>query len=322
MRKTKRSSFWSASPVLAFTALAKGHARTLGVLILLLITGLPAMAQYSSTAIKNGAETARPADTLKVPKDTIYGPLTMEDVIVVAKRYPLQTKVGPYNQPLWTTMRMFPSTRIYVMNPPGSVMYEKWFDIRDRRGGPAQVRMRDEFTFGLGKRLQLDLYSHTVYDGEDGEKTFKWRGFSWEIRYAFADWGKVWGNPTLYFEHKLLDGRMGIEPKLLLGDRIGKNGIWGLNLIYEGNLAPTKEEQEREYASTASYGYILNEALTVGASSMYRYNDYGGGSHEVYLGPLIQYRFNGKAYLSVEVMPGLTQESKQSRSTIIFAWRF
>jgi len=219
-------------------------------------------------------------------------------------------------------MRMFPSTRVYVMNPPGSVMYEKWFDIRDRRDGPAQIRMRDEFTFGLGKRLQLDLYSHTVYDGENGNKTFSWRGFSWELRYALADWGKIWGNPTIYLEHKLLNGYMGIEPKLLLGDRIGKNGIWGLNLIYEGNIAPTKELRQPEYASTASYGHIINNDLTLGATGMYRYNDYGGGSHESYLGPLIQYRFNGHAYLTVEVMPGLTKESKASRSTIIFAWRF
>jgi hypothetical protein len=267
-------------------------------------------AQYSSSAIKRGS----------TQKDTVRQAMNLNEVIVTATKHPLQTKVGEYNQPLWSTIRMFPSTRVYVMNPPGTGMYEKWFDIRDRRNGPPQVRMRDEFTFGLGKRFQVDLYSHTVYDGEAGSKTFAWRGFSWELRYALADWGKIWGNPTLYFEHKLLNGYMGIEPKLLLGDNLGKNGIWGLNLIYEGNLAPTREEQEREYAATASYGYIVNNDLTIGASTMYRNND--GNSTEYYIGPLAQYRFNGRTYLSVEVMPGLTQESKASRSTVILAWRF
>lgn len=283
------------------------------LILLVMMSATSINAQYSNSAISRGAENAR-------SQDTIVGPLEMQSVIVTARKYPLQTKVGPYNQPLWSTMRMFPSTRVYVMNPPGSVMYEKWFDIRDRRDGPAQIRMRDEFTFGLGKRLQLDLYSHTVYDGENGNKTFGWRGFSWEIRYALADWGKIWGNPTIYLEHKFLDGYMGIEPKLLLGDRVGKNGIWGLNLIYEGNLAPNRTEQEREYAATASYGQIINNDLTLGVSGMYRNND--GNSTEYYLGPLLQYRFNGHAYLTVEVMPGLNQESKASRSTIIFAWRF
>lgn len=276
------------------------------LLIIILGTAISSYAQYSSSAISRGSA-AR--DTVKI-----------NEVLVTAEKRPLQTRVGEYNQPLWSTIRMFPSTRVYVMNPPGTGMYEKWFDIRDRRNGPAQVRMRDEFTFGLGKRLQVDLYSHTVYDGEAGDKQFAWRGFSWELRYALADWGKIWGNPTLYFEHKLLNGNMGIEPKLLLGDNLGTNGIWGLNLIYEGNIAPTREEQEREYAGTASYGYILNNDLTVGASAMYRNND--GNSTEYYIGPLVQYRFNGRTYLSVEVMPGLTQESKVSRSTVILAWRF
>lgn len=307
-----------------FNALVRGIKKW-SLLLIVILTNTVARAQYSNTAIKNGsAEARKTSDTITKPDpgDSILGPKDMQEVIITAKKYPLQTQVGPYNQPLWSTMRMFPSTRVYVMNPPGSVMYEKWFDIRDRRNGPAQVRMRDEFTFGLGKRLQIDLYSHTVYDGEVGDKAFRWRGFSWELRYALADWGKIWGNPTIYLEHKLLDGYMGIEPKILLGDRLGKNGIWGLNLIYEGNLAPTKELQEREYASTASYGHIINNDLTLGLSAMYRYNDYENFAQEIYVGPLIQYRFNGHAYLTVELMPGFTQESKASRSTIIFAWRF
>ena len=320
MKTTKRPSSWlvnAVSTIIRFVGNKMGKL----AFLLVMMSATSVNAQYSNSAISRGSEQARTKDTTKV-EDTIRGPLEMATVIVTAKKYPLQTKVGPYNQPLWSTMRMFPSTRVYVMNPPGSVMYEKWFDIRDRRDGPAQIRMRDEFTFGLGKRLQLDLYSHTVYDGENGNKTFSWRGFSWELRYALADWGKIWGNPTIYYEMKMLDGYWGIEPKLLLGDRIGNNGIWGLNLIYEGNLANTKEEKEPEYASTASYGYIINNDLTLGVSGMYRRNDFGGGSNEVYFGPLIQYRFNGHAYLTIETMPGFTQESKASRSTIIFAWRF
>ncbi len=320
MKTTTRPSFWLVNAVSTIIEFVGNKTGKLAFL-LVMMSATSVNAQYSNSAISRGSEQARTKDSTKV-KDTIMGPMEMEAVIVTAKKYPLQTKVGPYNQPLWSTMRMFPSTRVYVMNPPGSVMYEKWFDIRDRRDGPAQIRMRDEFTFGLGKRLQLDLYSHTVYDGENGNKTFSWRGFSWELRYALADWGKIWGNPTIYYEMKMLDGRWGIEPKLLLGDRIGNKGIWGLNLIYEGNLANTKEDREPEYASTASYGHIINNDLTLGVSGMYRRNDYGGGSNELYFGPLVQYRFNGHAYLTVEMMPGFTQESKASRSTIIFAWRF
>lgn len=281
-------------------------------LMLAVMVAIPSFGQYSNSAISRGvSETAK--DTLQYQE--------LKEVIVSDKRVPLQTKVGEYNQPLWSTIRMFPSTRVYVMNPPGTAMYEKWFDIRDRRDGPAEVRMRDEFTFGLGNRLQLDLYNHTVLDGVNGEHTFAWRGFSWEIRYALADWGKIFGNPTIYFEHKLKKGRQGIEPKLLLGDRLGKNGIWGLNLIYEANTGKTRVEQEREYAYTASYGHILSDALTLGVSHMYRHNDIDS-TNEYYVGPLVQYRFNNKAYLSLEHMPGLNNDAKKSRTMIIAAWRF
>jgi len=289
--------------------------KMLSLMLALLFVATLSFGQYSNSAIKQGSEQA-----LKKSQDTTKNEL--QEIIVTAKKVPLMTKVGPYGQPLWTTIRMFPSTRVYVMNPPGTAMYEKWFDIRQRRNGPAQIRMRDEFTFGLGKRLQLDLYSHTVYDGLDGAKTFKWRGFSWELRYALADWGKIWGNPTLYYEMKMLDGRWGIEPKLLLGDRIGERGIWGFNAIYEGNLASTKDQREPEYAYTASYANIINNDLSVGVSHMFRYNDFDGGSQEWYLGPLVQYRFSNKGYLNIEHMPGLNQDAKQSRTLIIFGWRF
>jgi len=289
--------------------------KVLSLMLVLLFVATLSFGQYSNSAIKQGSE-----ETLKIQKDTSHNEL--QEIIVTARKIPLMTKFGPYKQPLWTTIRMFPSTRVYVMNPPGNAMYEKWFDVRDRRDGPAQIRMRDEFTFGLGKRLQLDLYSHTVYDGENGDKTFKWRGFSWEVRYALADWGKIWGNPTLYYEMKMLDGRWGIEPKLLLGDRIGERGVWGFNAIYEANLGGTKEEQEREYAYTASYANIVNVDFSIGVSHMFRYNDYEGGSKEWYLGPLLQYRFSNKAYLNIEHMPGLNQDAKQSRTLIIFGWRF
>ena len=274
-----------------------------------------ASAQYSQSAVRAGSESINS----NVRTDTSQ--VELGEATVVAKAYPQKELVGEYKQPAWTLVRKFPSTRVYLMTPPGTMMYEKWVDIRVPKKGSSQVRFRDEFAFGLGKRLELDLYLHTVLEGKQGEHTFGWRGFSWEVRYALADWGKIWGNPTLYFEQKILNGFMGIEPKLLLGDQIGKRGIWGLNLIYEANLAKERINQEREWASTASYGYMLNDDFTFGVSSMYRYNDIDY-SDELYLGPLLQYRFSGKAYISIESLLGSTEDSKQSRNTVIFGWRF
>jgi hypothetical protein len=246
--------------------------------------------------------------------------------VVVVEKYPTQFDlVGDYKQPVWTTTRMFASSRAYVMQPEDSVKYERWFDFRARRDGPVQTRMRDELAFGLGNRLELDLYNHTVYDGAEGERTFTNKGFSWEIRYALADWGKIPGNPTLYFEHKLFKDRQGIEPKLLLSDRIGNTDwIWAANLIYEANLGgKTAEEKEKEYAVTASIGKVINDNLMVGLSSHVRKYDYDTHLTEVYAGPAVNYKITNRARLSAEYMPRISSEGYyDSRSFLIFAYDF
>lgn len=307
MKNEKRPSLWLVNSL--HTIMRFVSDKTMLVLLLVVLGISNSYGQYSSRALNNGQQ------------DTI-GVSTLKEVIVTAKKYPQFELVGPSQQPAWTLVRKFPATRVYIMVPPGTVMYEKWFDVRTSRNGGTELRMRDEFAFGLAKRLELDLYMHTVYRHNDEESTFGFRGFSWEVRYALADWGKIPGNPTLYFEHKLLNGkRMGIEPKILLGDRIGKDGIWGLNLIYEGYVAKDRINQEREYAYTASYGKIVNDDLTIGVSNMFRHNDVDG-TNEWYLGPALQYRFNGNAYINFELLPGLNQDAKLFRNTIIFGWRF
>lgn len=286
--------------------------KSFGLLLCLTLVEYSSQGQNAQSAIKSGAESNRQQDDSTAIR---------LDEVEITGLYPMNQLVGEYQQPAWTLVRKFPATRVYLMTPPGTNMYEKWVDMRVPRSGPAEVRFRDEFAFGLGKRLELDLYLHTVLTGPPGEYTFGWRGFSWEVRYALADWGKLFGNPTLYFEHKILNGKMGIEPKLLLGDNIGSRGIWGLNFIYEAYIAEARAEQEREYAATASYGFMLNDDLTFGSSIMYRYND-PDFSDEFYAGPLIQYRLNAKAYVSLESLLGITDDSKSSRNTFIFGWQF
>ena len=308
MNNENTSSFWLAKSldmIMRFTS-----NKTMLVLFLVMFGVGSVFGQYSGRALNNGEQ----------PQDSVR---SLKEVIVTARKYSQFELVGENQQPAWTLVRKFPSTRTYIMVPKGTVMYEKWFDMRTpRNGDPTEVRMRDEFAFGLAKRLELDLYMHTVYKYQGEQSSFGFRGFSWEVRYALADWGKIPGNPTLYFEHKLLnDKRMGIEPKLLLGDRIGKRGIWGVNLIYEGYLSKYREFQEREYSYTASYGQVINDDLTIGVSNMFRHNDVDG-TNEWYLGPALQYRFSGNAYINFELLPGLNDDAKKFRNTIIFGWRF
>ncbi len=107
--------------------------------------------QYSNSAIRQGSE-----QLLKL-QDTAKNEL--QEIVVTAKKVPLMTKVGPYGQPLWTTIRMFPSTRVYVMNPPGTAMYEKWFDIRE-----GKVLFDDEFIFLFFELLCDGFFNKLIKD--------------------------------------------------------------------------------------------------------------------------------------------------------------
>lgn len=252
----------------------------------------------------------------------------LHEVMIRGKKLIEMERTGDYNQPVWSTFRKFPTTRIYVQVPTGAAMYEKWMEIRDYRGDKAtEIRMRDEFAFGLGKRVELDLYLHTVYTGSGPTSSLGWRAFSWEVRYALADWGKIFGNPTLYFEYLYFNGDYDkIEPKLLLGGNLNDYSIWGVNLIYERQLAGSRERDE-EVSATASYSRILSNWLSAGASFQYvreneREEAQNNIGQEYLLGPSVQFKFHPRAYLDIEPLFGLTKESKRSRTFFIFGWRF
>lgn len=261
-----------------------------------------------------------------IPKESIP---TLPAVVVTGEKQSQFDTVGEYNQPVWTTTRMFPSTRAYVMTPKDSVKYERWFEFRQRKNGePMQIRMRDELAFGLGNRWELDLYNHTRYDGTSTDQTFKHKGFSYEFRYALADWGKIPGNPTLYFEHKLFEGHQGIEPKLLLSDRFGNSDwIWATNFIWEQNLGGgTAEDKEKEFSVTASVGKVINNSLMIGLSTHTRKYYYKGDNcnhcTEYYAGPSANWRITDRARLSLEYTSISKESEWKSRAFAIFAYDF
>lgn len=255
-----------------------------------------------------------------------------QEVVIVAGMLKEEYAVGPYKQSEWTTHRRFSSTRIYVQQPPGAVEFEHWIEIRVPKAGgkPHEVRMREEFEFGLGGRVQLDLYLLTEWtqDPNDIENTFDWRGWSGEIRYALADWNVIPGNPTLYFEYIFRNGAENfIEPKILFGGEVASGWHWGLNLVYERELGNHSDRTE-EYKMTFGLSYtLIDSKLGIGPAFEWAYEaEYSGGvaerSREIHLGPSLQYRPIPKAHLNIEPLWGCTGESKRLKMFIVFGWDF
>ena len=255
-----------------------------------------------------------------------------QEVEVIAGKLQEEYAVGPYKQPEWTQHRRFSTTRVYLQQPPGGVEFEQWFEIRvPKKGGkPEEVRIREEFEFGLGSRFQLDLYMIQQWtEGLDHiSNTLEWRGISAEVRYALADWGVIPGNPTLYFEYIFRNGDNDfIEPKLLFGGEIGSGWHWGVNLVYERELGKHSERTEEGKLTFGLSYTLIDGKLGIGPAFEWAYEaEYSGGvadrSREFHLGPSIQFRPIPKAHINIEPLWGCTGESKRLKMFLIFGWDF
>ncbi len=165
--------------------------------------------------------------------------------------------IGDYRQPRWTAFRRFPNTRAYV-RPAGTIAFEYWLETKLNLDDVHQVRHRSqfEFEFGLGNRLQLDIYLQTEQLGHRGDWLLKAEKL--ELRYALLDWGEIPLNPTLYLELvRQHDAPPKIEGKILLAEQLGSRLFFASNLVYERELG---REQEAEYAITTAIAYSLDDS--------------------------------------------------------------
>jgi hypothetical protein len=185
-----------------------------------------------------------------------------------------EERIGSYAQPRWTAHRRFPTTRIYV-RPEGEFAFEWWLEQKLNLEDPDQARYRSqyEFEFGLGYRLQIDLYLQTEQQGHHGPWELKAEKL--ELRWALADWGEIPLNPTLYVEYiRQHDAPPKIELKALLGEELASRVHFGLNLVFEHELG---DEQENEYAITTGLSYsLVDELFSLGAEVRFATVDVSG----------------------------------------------
>ena len=261
-----------------------------------------------------GAASTQPAErhlpAWELPAVTVVGnpPLRAED------------RVGPYEQPRWTVDRRFPGTRVYVV-PDGTVEFEYWTRADVPRHGAAELQHMFELEFGLPYRFQLDLYG-IVRNHGDSQNFFD---NAIELRWALADWGKLWGNPTLYAEYANIDEDPDkVELKLLLGDELAPRWHWGQNILWE---AQTGGEREYEYGWTGGLSYtVIDSKLDVGGElqvSFYDvHGDRGSYTHEVFLGPSVQFRPMARAHLNFAPLIGIGHESPAAKIFFNFGYEF
>ncbi|MBI1923570.1 hypothetical protein HYR99_04900 [Candidatus Poribacteria bacterium] len=234
-----------------------------------------------------------------------------------------EERVGTYAQPRWTAHRRFPSTRIYV-RPEGEFEFEYWLiPKRSRDDGEWTIQTQYEWEMGLPYRFQLDLYLVTEkaerYEGKDGPLGVVEQKV--ELRWAFANWGKIPANPTLYLEWATANNDPDvIEAKLLLGGGLVSRVHGGLNLVMEKPIG----EDERVLEVTGGLSYtILDERLSAGAEGKLEFETKADETEVgLLIGPSLQYRPLPQMSIDVAPLFGITDASPTMRAWVVTGWEF
>jgi len=274
------------------------------------------------SANKSYAQDTIPAPGMKAASHTeekeASTPTTTSDyeTIIREEKYKEGDLVGKYKQPVWTLKRRFPTTRVYVL-PYREVELEYWLITKGIIKEDEEPGFRHQFEvgFGLGKRFQLDLYLRFKQGGYD--ESLKNEGISMELRYAFADWGKIPGNPTLYLEWIHQNEKpQKLEVKGLFGGGLSERWFYGINLIYEVVMG---EDWEMEYGLSAGLSSVISHGrLLLGIEGKVSGVDSEGDrfhfSKEVkaIAGPSLQIKTGGRFHIDIVPMFGALYEDGET----------
>jgi hypothetical protein len=230
--------------------------------------------------------------------------------------------VDETGRPEWTSARRFTTTRVYIQKAPWEVGIEQWWRYRYKRDNSSISRLSSEIEIGLPYRMQLDLYYDHAVDGDGHSRA---EDFAVELRYAFADWGKIPLNPTVYAEYKFAaEGPDVFEGKILLGDQIAGGWHYGINFVWEQQLSG---ERECEYQIVAGISKtILDGKLSAGLEIKYDNDTVKGGrgdAEDIFLwGPSVQWRPTENFHIDMTALIGANDESPRQECYLILGYDF
>ncbi len=292
-------------------------------------------------ATDDAARPALPGTQTTVPAPTAHS-WELPAIKVFGERETSQRDedlVGSYGQPRWSTVRMFSEVRTYVI-PEGQAEFEYWLfyttpsrsEVAKAReaGDPrpkSQIKQMYEVEFGLGHRLQLDLYQVYVKDGSDGNNELDATKF--ELRYALADWDKIFGNPTIYAEwEQAAHGADSVEFKALFSGSVSGSWIWGTNLVYEQKTGDLRD-RGLEWNSAVAKN-VIDQRLSLGVETNFanvsnRVDASGTAreSHwELLAGPSLRFYPIPRMHLILSQFIGLNKDAPQAKTAVIAGWEF
>ncbi len=230
-------------------------------------------------------------------------------------------RVGPANQPEWTTRRAFAETDVYVI-PPGAIEFNQFYRSSHPRSGKPKSSFESEFEFGLPWRTQFDV--ELKYSLNGGK--LKHDATLIELPHALADWGKIPLNPTLDGGWRFNSGESDAYFfRLLLAQEFGKRVHFGANLSFEKQVGGERETA-RELNAALSY-VAIDSKLTLGIELLVEYEksrEWVAGNLErnysttAMVGPTALFKPTRNTHLGLVPLFGLTHDAPVVEAFIIF----
>jgi len=294
-------------------------ARTTSILLLIALLSVAGSATADVTAPPATQFNEPKSDSTEAASRKIVWEMP---VVVESAKLREEDRVGANQQPRWTAHRRFSTTRVYVL-PEGYTEFSYWLIPRFERDGSQNLETQYEIEFGLPYRFQLDLYAITHKNGKEGTLSLDEQKV--ELRYALADWGRIFGNPTLYAEWIAVSGGADhIEGKLLLGGEITSGWHWGVNAVYEQEMGG---ERETERELTTGLSRTMKDGVwSLGLETQFAFEDdeetRGDYEKEFQLGPSLQIHPQPRMHIDLVPLFPLDDDSPKAEVTLIVGWEF
>ena len=252
--------------------------------------------------------------------------------------------VSAYGAPSsFSEARFTPNVTAYVL-PPWTFAFNTIYEGDAFRHSPPDNLFTQELEMGLPHRFGIATEGKFErFDGGGGPSTI-----SVEMRYAFADWGKIPLNPTIFGEYKFGVGTIrheegpppppgeaeaesgppkvpnAYEFRLLLADEFFQRVEWAANFFFE--MEPTGD-RGREWGVAQSIitpVLLPHEQLKVGVEMEYKnftVKDTRGSPENIFvIGPTVSFRTSKSTHFDVSALAGCTDDSPAVKVFAVFSW--
>ena len=239
--------------------------------------------------------------------------------------------------------RFAPLTTAYVL-PPWTFYFGTIYEGDAFREGKPDNLFTQEVEMGLPHRFGVAAetkFEH--FDGGGGLSTVSLEG-----RYAFADWGKIPLNPTVFAEYKFGVGNIrheegpppppgeaeeesgppkipnAYELRLLLADEFFGRLEWAMNGFFEMETTGDRGREWGVAQSIVTPILLPHEKLKVGLEMEYKNftvkDTRGSPENSFVIGPTVSFRISKNTRFDLSALAGCTDDSPAFKGFAAFSW--